>query len=432
MMRIEGRGGFRKDVVPEILSKLVRSTNERIYSTEFKIRSRTEARHFTRKRKMPFEDLMLYTLNSYQCSIQCGLRRFFARHHDQFPMKQQSFSKARKKIKVSAFSEVFELSVDVLSKFCQSKWHGLLVFGIDGTKIALPDDDVFLDNYGGMGADASSPTAQVSIAYDLLNDVVYDASIEPLSTPERTLAITHIKNVLARIPKKRILIIFDRGYPSFELIKILEEMGIKYLMRVKRKFNNDIDAQKEPDGYVRLVEDGEFLDVRVIKFTLESGELEMLITNVDDGRLGVPAFKKLYFMRWPVETKYDLVKNKLQLENFTSRTVDGVEQDFYAVMYLTNVVAAAAHDAQPQADAARLGKKNKYEYNVNINELIGILKDNLVSALLIHSTKKQAKIIGDIINEIASYVVPNRTNRSVPRNPNPRQSKFHHNQKCNA
>jgi hypothetical protein len=432
MLRIEGRGGFRKDVLPEILVKLVRLTNELIYSNDFKNRSRTEARYFTRKRKMPFEDVMLSMLNSYKCSIQCGLHRFFVSRRGKFPMKQQSYSNARKKIKVSAFKEIFKLSIDVLSKSCQSKWHGLLVFGIDGTKIALPDEDVLLNHYGGMGVDASSPTAQVSIAYDLLNDVVYDALIEPLSTPERTLAITHIKNILASIPKKRILIIFDRGYPSFELIKILEEMGIKYLMRVKRKFNNDIDAQKESDGYVRLVQDDEFLDVRVIKFTLKSGELEMLITNVDDGRLGVNAFKNLYFMRWSVETKYDLVKNKLQLENFASLTVKGVEQELYTTMFLTNVIAAAAHDAQPQADAARFGKNNKYKYNINMNELIGILKDCLFSVLLIRSNKKRTEVIKNIIYEIAQYVVPDRINRSVQRNPYPRQSRFHRNKKNNC
>jgi hypothetical protein len=268
--------------------------------------------------------------------------------------------------------------------------------------------------------------------YDILNDIVYDAVIKPLSTDERTLAIMHIKNACDSISGKKILIIFDRGYPSFELIKILEDMGIKYLMRVKTKFNNDIDAQKESQGYVRFGKDGEFLDVRVIKFTLDSGELEMLITNIDDSRLGVNAFKKLYFMRWPVETKYDLVKNKLQLENFTSRTVDGVEQDFYAVMSLTNLAAAAAHDAQPKADVARFGKGNKYEYCININELIGILKDHFVSVLLIDSDEERMKRIEDILNEIASNVRPNRPNRSVERKSNPRKSKFHHNQKSNS
>lgn len=431
-MRIENKRGFRARSSPAMLLKIVFLTNVLLKNPEFKKRSRTKATYFTRKRKMPFDELMLYMLNSYNCSTQCGLRRFFSTLRKKLSMKQQSFSTARKKIKVSAFIEVFKLSVDVLSQSCKSTWHGFLVFAIDGTKIALPQDEVLLDHYGGTGANASSPTAQGSILYDILNDIVYDAFIKPLSTDERTLAIMHIKNAFGTRSDKKVLIIFDRGYPSFELIKILEDMGIKYLMRVKTKFNNDIDAQKESDGYVRLEKDGEFLDVRVVKFTLDSGELEMLITNVDDGRLGVNAFKKLYFLRWPVETKYDLVKNKLQLENFTSLTIEGVEQDFYAVMYLTNVAAAAAHDAQPKADAVRFGKGNKYEYYVNINELIGILKDRFVLALFIDSDKKREKQIEGIVNEIASHVRPNRPVRSVKRNPNPRKSKFHHNQKNNS
>jgi len=432
MIRLEGRGGFRKNVGPKILSKVVHSTDELISSPDFKDRSRTKPSDFTRKRKMPFNDLLLYMLNSYKCSTQCGLRRFFRLHYNELPMKQQSFSKARKKIKVSAFQEIFKLSGDVLSKSCQSTWNGYIILVIDGTKAALPDDKVLVNKYGGMGADASSPTAQVSILLDVLNNIVYDALIDPLSTDERTLAIMHIEDVLARISSKKILVIFDRGYPSFELIQILEKMGIKYLMRVKRKFNNDIDAQKESDGYVRLVKDDEFLDVRVIKFTLKSGELEMLITNLDDGRLGVIAFKKLYFMRWGVETQYDILKNKFQLENFTSRIDAGVEQDLYAVMFLANVAAAAAHDAQPQADAVRLSKNNNYVYNVSINEIVGILKDYLISAILTHSIRKRKKIIKDIITEISSCVVPNRTDRSNPRNPNPRKSDYHFNQKCNC
>jgi hypothetical protein len=349
-------------------------------------------------------------------------------------MRQQSLSEARKKIKVSAFIEIFRLSADVLSKCCQSTWHGFLICAIDGTKIALSQDNELLKHYGGTGANASSPTAQGSILYDILNDIVYDALIKPLSTDERSFAMMHIKTIFASLVSvgRKMLIIFDRGYPSFEFIKELEDLDIKYLMRVKTKFNTDIDAQKESDGYVRLEKGGEFIDVRVIKFTLDSGEVEMLITNLHDGRLGVNAFKKLYFMRWPIETKYDIVKNKLQLENFTSRTIEGVEQDFYAVMYLTNVTASAAHDAQPKVDALRSEKANKYEYRVNVNELIGILKDRLVAALLIERDRERTRVIEDILDEIASNVVPVRPNRSVKRNPYPRSTKFHHNQKVNS
>jgi hypothetical protein len=432
MCGVKGRGGYRKSIGSEIYMKLVRSTSELIKSVDFKLRSRKKASYFTRKCKMPFHELMSYTLNSYNCSIRSGLSHFFPLvEKKDISMKQPSYSKSRKKVKNSAFKEIFDKSVDVLSKSCKSTWHGFLIFAIDGTKIALPQDKKLLKAYGGTGANASSPTAQGSIMYDILNNIVYDAFLGPLDADERTLAIKHLKTVSERLSGRKMLVIFDRGYPSFELIQILEELGITYLMRVKTKFNNAIDAQTEPDGYVQLVKNADSLNVRVIKFKLKSGELEMLITNLYDGRLGVNAFKKLYFMRWPIETKYDIVKNKLNIENFSSRTISGVKQDFYASMYLTNAVAAAAHDAQPRADAERLGKNNKYEYRININEAIGTLKRHFISLLFKIRTKEWAKEIDDFLNEVASNVVPVRPNRSVKRNL-PRKAKFHYNRKCNS
>ena len=203
-------------------------------------------------------------------------------------------------------------------------------------------------------------------------------------------------------------------------------------MRVREKFNLEIDAQTATNGQVALHKNGKTIHTRVIKFKLDSGETETLITNITDRRLGVKSFKKLYFMRWPVETKYDTVKNKLQLENFTSRTVEGIEQDFYAAMYLTNVAAAAAIDAQAEIENSRKDKNNKYEYKANTNELIGVLKDRFVLALTYEEPSEQAAAVQCIIDEITRSVIPIRIDRSIPRNPCPRKSKFHHNRRVNC
>ena len=127
-----------------------------------------------------------------------------------------------------------------------------------------------------------------------------------------------------------------------------------------------------------------------------------------------------------------MVKNKLQIENFTSRTTEGIEQDFYAAMYLTNVAAAAAIDAQSEIEDSRKEKNNKYEYKANTNELIGILKDRLVLAITYDEPSKQAAAIQSIVDEIKGSVIPKRIGRSIPRNPCPRKVKFHHNQRVNC
>ena len=117
---------------------------------------------------------------------------------------------------------------------------------------------------------------------------------------------------------------------------------------------------------------------------------------------------------------------------FSSRTVEGIRQDFYAAMFLTNIAAAAAQDAQELIDDDREDKANKYQYHANINELIGVLKDRLVLALTKNSPRLQTLMIDTIIQEIRSNVVPKRINRVVPRNPSPRKARFHHNQKVNC
>jgi len=81
-----------------------------------------------------------------------------------------------------------------------------------------------------------------------------------------------------------------------------------------------------------------------------------------DPNLTAEAFQALYFLRWPVEVKYDEVKNKLEIENFTGTSVLAIRQDFYATMYLSNIAAAAFWDAQATVEQGRDGKENKYRY----------------------------------------------------------------------
>jgi hypothetical protein len=407
-------------------------THNRIYNIKYKEDARKSPTDFTRARKMQFEELILFMLQSLKCSTQSALRRFFTNLGKPVTMKQQSLSEARQKLTVWAFWDLYMLTVNAMTEHCTKKWHNYRVYAIDGSKISLPSEKELGEYFGKLGKDGTAPTAQGSILYDVLNDIVADAAIEPMSTCERTLALSHIEALddIARDDKK--LIIFDRGYPSFELIDELESSGLFYVMRVKTKFNLDIDAQTNTSGYVWLKKNGKRIHVRVIKFKLDSGETETLITNITDARLGKNAFKKLYFMRWPVETKYDIVKNKLQLENFNTRTVEGIQQDFFACMYLANFAASCAIDVHTVIDDTRKDKENKYQYKANMNELIGVLKDRLVLALAEDCPDKQSALVQVILDEIKGYVIPIRLDRSNPRNSSPRNSIFHHNKKANC
>ena len=411
---------------------LAREIHAIIYSSAFKEMARKLPKFFTRNRKMPFEDLVMFMLFHLKCSIPSSLRRFFNAKGDDATMSQQSLSEAREKLTVDAFKHLYKKNVETIVKHRVEKWHGYRVYANDGTKIALPDEAKLLEYYGGTGRNSDSPTAQASAMYDVLNDTLVDASIAPLATDERTLALQHINATMDLCANDKKLNIYDRGYASFDFINELETKGLFYLMRVKTKFNAAIDAQTKPDGYLWLEKDSKRIHVRVIKFKLDGGETETLITNITDKRLGKKAFKKLYFVRWPIETKYGVIKKKLQLENFSSKSVEGIQQEFFASMFLANFVACAAFDVQSNIETDRVDKDNKYEYKANLNELIGILKDKVILAIAESSPVIQVELMNSILTEAKRYVVPVRPDRTSPRNPNPRSSFFHHNQKVNC
>ena len=142
-------------------------------------------------------------------------------------------------------------------------------------------------------------------------------------------------------------------------------------------------------------------------------------------------FMPLYFRRWPVETKYDILKNKLELCNFTGCSPNAIRQDFWASIHLANIVAVAKAEADQEIQASRANSENKYTYQANTTQLIGTLKDRFIFACLLQESKRRRRAIQDIILEISRAVSPVRPNRSFWRNPWPRKAKFCFNRKSN-
>jgi hypothetical protein len=272
-------------------------------------------------------------------------------------------------------------------------WNGLRIHAIDGSIVLLPNDPPLRDYFGTTGCGNKSPAARGSLLYDMFNDIVVDARLEKMEVVERALAEMHINQLagLESFEEWKELILFDRGYPSFELIKGLLERKIHCLMRVREKFSTMIDGLGRGDHTIELERGEERIPLRVIKFRLKSGEIETLITDMRDKRYGMKDMKALYFKRWPIETKYDQIKKKLEIENFSGRLVDNILQDFYAAMILTNVAAEFMGEAQEGVEKERRGKGNKWEYKVNVNHEIGVLKDKLIQVLLIDDQCQQVK-----------------------------------------
>ena len=74
------------------------------------------------------------------------------------------------------------------------------------------------------------------------------------------------------------------------------------------------------------------------------------------------------------------------------------------------------------------GKNNKYEYQANVNTLIGSLRERLADAVFASDPNLRLKKLDRVMLEIQRSDVPIRPDDgSTPRFQYPRKSKFHHN-----
>jgi hypothetical protein len=429
-----------------IFKKVVRHATETIkeavslmYSKGYKERAKMKPGSFTRRRKMPFEDVVMYMLHPSKASAHIKLEEYMgikkrAGFRD-VPERiaQQSFSEARSNLKWEACRELFDKTVDsAYSDGGISLLDGYRLLAIDGTKVQLPCDrkGALLKEFGSAGSSGQSPSAQASCLYDVLEDVIVDARIEAMKTGERELANMHIcrlRELGQDIPN---LILFDRGYASEELVRHLldgDAGRIDFIMRVKTKFNIGIDSL--PLGDHIFLFHG--MPLRVVKFELSSGETESLLTSLTEIHWNTKDFSEIYSMRWPIETKYNTLKHRLQLENFSGHTPLAIRQDFFISVFLANIVALLVSDAQIIADEKRMGKANKHLYKINVNSAIGKFRGAFIMSILIEDDDLRAAMFQRVLRSFADSVVPIRPGRSTPRYLNTRNSNFHHNSKSN-
>jgi hypothetical protein len=419
------------------LQEIVELNNKLLHSEELLERGRRNSTDFTRNRKMPFTDLILFMVNLVRGTTQVSLNRFFSDiKRMETRMTQQAFSEARQKLNWEVFRLLMDKNVEWFYELISDykKWKGYRVTGVDGSKIQLPSDAKLRDKYGTIGRGETAVTGQGSTLCDVLNDVIIDAQLMPMSVGERTLAKEHITFLRSMSSFDKELTIFDRGYASFDMIKdfIQGDKPIKFLFRLRTKFNVAIDDLEVGDHKFTLTEGNDSFDLRVIKFELDGGEIETLLTNLEEQDITLQDFKELYFKRWPIEIKYGELKHKLEIENFSGLTELAILQDFYITAFVSNMLTVATIDAQILADDYREGKDNKYTYRINKNQAVGSFKDQFIRAFLIESTRKRNKQVLRIIREIGRSVVPVRPGRKVFRNPNPRKANFYHNQKSNC
>jgi hypothetical protein len=104
------------------------------------------------------------------------------------------------------------------------------ILAVDGSIITRPFTEELKDLYGvdSNQSELNIVQARSSVLYDVLNGLALDAALENMEQGERDLALRHSNQW-----RKNDLVIYDRGYPSFEFIFKHIEHVIDCLIRAK-------------------------------------------------------------------------------------------------------------------------------------------------------------------------------------------------------
>ena len=82
-----------------------------------------------------------------------------------------------------------------------------------------------------------------------------------------------------------------------------------------------LDARYYKDTDPELYEylsSGNTIKVRCVKVELETGKIEILLTNLETEKFTSDEIKELYNLRWQIKINYRHLKNDLKIENITS------------------------------------------------------------------------------------------------------------------
>lgn len=398
---------------------------------------------FTRIRKLSFEDTIKQILAMNGGSLKKELYDFKDSHKTN--LTPSAFVQQRSKISSKAFKTIFEQ----FNAACidREKYKGYRLLAVDGSDInhfRNPDSESFF-SYSGYKYGYNQ--THLNAIYDVLNKTYVDILLQP--RPKENEPDALITMVERNCFRNKNIIIADRGYESYNLIAhLINKKNVDFLIRVKQgkgafrvitnlpmmeldknvtveitttQTNEDklhrrvyiqIPSHKKKENSNTVKRNWDFaspytLQFRVVRFMLETGEYETIVTSLPRNKFSISEIKELYHMRWGIETSFRDLKYVIGLNNLHCKKEDLVVQEIYAALIMYNYCSRISVNASLKKNNERL-----YSHQVNFVMAIHLCK---------FYYKRNKTNFKELLSEISKYTEPIRPGRSDKRNLYPKR-----------
>ena len=396
--------------------------------------------YFTRDRKLPFPKVISCLLSMEGGTLTSELLKFFGCSAD--IASSPAFVQQRGKISEEALPMLFRLFIKKTDS--PKLYKGLRLIAADGSDIQIPINPNHPDSYfPGVNGQTSYNMLHLDAMYDLLRHTYTDAFlVGQRKVNERS----SLCSMIDRSSMKNVLLIADRGYEGFNLIAHIQEKHWYFLIRIqdvlhsrgiaaglslpdKDEFDVPIELSlttKSSNEVKRLCKDRNKyrfipstvafdylpknnrrhdsalfykLRFRIVRFKITEDTYETVITNLDPFTFPPVDLKKLYNMRWGIETSFRELKYTVGLLHFHAKKVEYIYQEVFARLIMYNFTELVTSPVIIQkADA-------KYAYKANFSVAVHVCRQFFLGNVS----------PPDVEALIRRHVSPIRPGRSRPR-----------------
>lgn len=390
---------------------------------------------FTRDRKLSLELMLRMIIGMKGGSIG---RELFD-YDKAIDATSSAFIQQRDKILPEMLEYIFHQFNDACEELKTKRYKGYRLLACDGSGLSISTDEG-APTYVKNGSLEGYNCFHLNALFDLCNKTYVDAHIEPRPEYNETAAAIRM---IERQKFEKAIFIGDRGYGAVNLMEHINRVsGLDFLIRVKESWIAETAAlpMEELDTEVsfelrttQTKEDKELyksgkakfiagkskfgkqkkkttwdfespyqMNVRIVRFQISENNYETIATSLNRFRFPLEEIKRLYHMRWGIETSFRELKYAVGTVNFHAKKESAVKQEIFARLTMYNfceritlaVVIAKRHGL-------------KWEYQVNYTYAIHVCRE-----FFRHHSDDEPPAVE---TEIAKHTLPVRPDRKDKR-----------------
>ena len=393
--------------------------------------ARSPGRDFTRKRKLPVETLLTILLGMGNVSLPDELLDYFGVTLD--AASAPAFVQQREKLLPEAVETLFQRFTEISSG--ERLEHGYRLLAMDGSDVRIPTNPSDIETYFPGSGQKPFNLIKIAALYDLLNHTYADALLQGKAVAnENKLLVEMVHRSTIQTP---VILIADRNFECWDTMAQLQNKGWNYIIRIKGNNKGiasglDLPDEEEFDLQVNLsltrkqnkktkellkdrnhyryiptcvrfdLLDSETLfyplPFRIVRFQLDNGSFETLVTNLAPAFFPISELKRLYKMRWGIETSFRELKYTVGLRYFHGKKADFIRQEIFARLVMYNFTEYIT------ARTVFKKQENKYFYMANFSRAVHICKE-------LFRGRADPDCVEAVIGRYLSPIRPGRSNR---------------------